>query len=87
MSLAARRKGLIALSVIGLLASFGAHADEPASSPSDESPTFVHRVVDQAAGSVASVQEVLAKALDLVCIRYRRGGNRFDAARMGEWSS
>lgn len=74
MLLAAKRKAAIALSVVGLLAPLGACADEPATTSSDERPTLVHRVMDQATNSVASAQEVLGKALDLIGIRYRRGG-------------
>jgi cell wall-associated NlpC family hydrolase len=75
MLLAALRKTAIALSVISLLAPLGARADESATIPPDEPTTLVHRVVDQAANSVASVQEMLGKALDLIGIRYRRGGS------------
>jgi len=74
MLLATIRKTALALSVVGLLASFGARADESVAAAPDESPTLVHRVVNQATASVASVQDVLGKALDLIGIRYRRGG-------------
>ncbi len=75
MSLAAKRKTALILSVIGLLTSTVARADEPAAPPAPEnSPTLVSRVVDHATASVESVQTMLGKALDLIGIRYRRGG-------------
>lgn len=71
----AKRKAALACFVLGLLATSGACADEAAASASaDASPTLVNRVVDHATASVESVQEVLGKALDLIGIRYRRGG-------------
>ncbi|HEX8963552.1 MAG TPA: C40 family peptidase [Rhodocyclaceae bacterium] len=57
------------------MAATGAHADEPAPPASDAPPTLVNRVVGHAAASVQSVQEMLGKALDLIGIRYRRGGS------------
>lgn len=74
MFLAEIRKGAILLSVVGLMAPVGVRADEPASTPAGEPPTLVHRVVDQAASSVETVQDMLGKALDLIGVRYRRGG-------------
>jgi cell wall-associated NlpC family hydrolase len=74
MFVTAKRKAAFALLALGLLSASGARADEPSASPRDESPTLVHRVVDHATASVESVQEMLGKALDLIGIRYRRGG-------------
>jgi cell wall-associated NlpC family hydrolase len=71
---AAKRIAALALCVLGLLASAGARADEPATAAPDPSPTLVARVVDHASASVASVQQMLGNALDLIGIRYRRGG-------------
>lgn len=69
------RNKLVAASALCLLAAFGARADElPAPQPARESSTFVDRVVDHASASVATVQDALETALDLVGIRYRRGG-------------
>jgi cell wall-associated NlpC family hydrolase len=59
---------------MGLLATFAAHADELPPSATGEQPTLVDRVVDHASASVAAVQETLDKALDLIGIRYHRGG-------------
>ena len=61
-----------AIVVLGLLATCGAHADEQP--PARDSVTFVDRVVDHASASVATVQNTLETALDLIGIRYRRGG-------------
>lgn len=74
MFLAAKRKTVLALFVIGLSAASGARADETVNAPAQDSPTLVDRVVDHANASVATVQDVMAKALDLIGIRYRRGG-------------
>lgn len=60
--------------IAGLLAGFGAHADEPPANAVPKSPSLVGLVVDQATASVASVQSTLEKALNLIGIRYRRGG-------------
>ncbi|HEX8989024.1 MAG TPA: C40 family peptidase [Rhodocyclaceae bacterium] len=75
MFLTAKRTTAAALTVLGLLASSGAWADEPATATPSQPPTLVNRVVDHATASVASVQEMLGKALDLIGIRYRRGGS------------
>lgn len=75
MFLTAIRKTALALFAAGLMAATGAHADEPAPPASDAPPTLVNRVVGHAAASVQSVQEMLGKALDLIGIRYRRGGS------------
>ena len=74
MLLAAIIKRVLVLSVVGLLATSAARADEPATGAPDDSPTLVHRMVDHATASVASVQNMLGEALDLIGIRYRRGG-------------
>lgn len=55
-----------------LLAASGARADEAPAPP--EQSTFVARVVDRASASVTAVQNTLETALDLIGIRYRRGG-------------
>ena len=65
-------KGVIAGIIVGLLAVSGARADEPPAAPAQ--PTLVDRVVDHASASVVAVQDTLEKALDLIGIRYRRGG-------------
>jgi cell wall-associated NlpC family hydrolase len=39
-----------------------------------ERQNLVDKVVDQASASVAGIQQTLTKALDLIGIRYRRGG-------------
>ncbi|MGE5469144.1 MAG: C40 family peptidase [Ignavibacteria bacterium] len=74
MFLTAKRKTVLAASIACLLASSAAFADEPGAGAQPEPPTLVHRVVDHATASVASVQEMLGTALDLIGIRYRRGG-------------
>lgn len=71
------RKALPTL-VLGLLLNFGARADETAVPAQHEAGNFVGRVVDQASASVASVESALEKALDLIGIRYRRGGTSPD---------
>ena len=60
--------------LFGLFLTFGVRADEVSSQPVRESTRFVDRVVDQASASVATAQNALEKALDLIGIRYRRGG-------------
>lgn len=74
MFLAAIRKRALFLSVLCLLASSGVRADEPSTTDQERSRTLAYRVVDQATASVESVQDMLDKALDLIGIRYRRGG-------------
>ncbi|MDD5250271.1 MAG: C40 family peptidase [Rhodocyclaceae bacterium] len=72
MSLTAIRRKASAVALIGLLAAFGARADEPAAAAAPT--TLVDRVVGHASASVASVQNTLVMALDLIGIRYHRGG-------------
>jgi cell wall-associated NlpC family hydrolase len=74
MFLAAKRKATLVLCLIGLSAAFGARADEPSPTTTPDAPTLVDRVVDRANASVATMQDVMSKALDLIGIRYRRGG-------------
>ena len=64
-------KALMA-ALLALAVCAGARADETATAA--EPPGLVGRVVDQASASVAGVQQTLEKALDLIGIRYRRGG-------------
>lgn len=59
---------------LGLLVSLGAQADEATPPATQEPTTFVERVVGHASSSVAAVQNTLETALDLIGIRYRRGG-------------
>jgi cell wall-associated NlpC family hydrolase len=66
-------KGVIAACALGLLAVTTARADEQLP-PAPIQPTLVDRVVDHASASVVAVQETLETALDLIGIRYRRGG-------------
>ncbi len=68
------RKKASALAIIGLLAAAGARADEPPAAATLTPATLVDRVMDHATASVASVRSVLETALDLIGIRYRRGG-------------
>ena len=67
------KKAIPAL-VFGLLVTFGAQADEVPPPPAQEQTTFVDRFVGNASSSVAAVQNTLEMALDLIGIRYRRGG-------------
>ncbi|MBI4986501.1 MAG: C40 family peptidase [Rhodocyclales bacterium] len=68
----------IAFLVAGLIGTCGVRADELPAPPTPEPARFVDRVVDQAAASVSTVQSTLGKALDLIGIRYRRGGTSPD---------
>lgn len=63
----------LAACALALVASVAARADEPDAAPQESAP-LVDRVVDRASASVAGIQQTLEKALDLVGIRYRRGG-------------
>ena len=72
MLISTHKKRGIAVLIVCLLAAFGARADEQP--PAREPVAFVDRVVDHASASVATVQNTLEMALDLIGIRYRRGG-------------
>ena len=66
-------KRAVPVLVLCLLAVSAARADEaPPAAP--EQSTFVDRVVNRASASVTAVQGTLETALDLIGIRYRRGG-------------
>lgn len=66
-------KALAALA-LGLAAAFGVHADELPAPAAPDQASFVDRVVGHASASVSTVQNTLETALDLIGIRYRRGG-------------
>ena len=74
MALDNKYKTLGAVLAFGFLAAFGARADEVAPTTASPQATFVGRVVGNASASVAAVQGTLETALDLIGIRYRRGG-------------
>ena len=64
----------IAALALGLAATFGVRADE-APVPATQNPaSFVDRIADHASASVFAVQNTLETALDLIGIRYHRGG-------------
>jgi cell wall-associated NlpC family hydrolase len=78
------RPALIALAATALF-SLQVQADETTTQPvAEQRITFVDRVMDGAQSSVVVVQDTLEKALDLIGIRYRRGGtspeNGFDCS-------
>jgi cell wall-associated NlpC family hydrolase len=73
------------LALLFVLFSAAARADEPPTQLVPEQRiTFVDRVRDGAQASVVAVGDTLDKALDLIGIRYRRGGtspeNGFDCS-------
>jgi len=74
MTFDTKAKKVIAILACGLFTAFGAHADELPPGPANPPSTFVDRVVDHASASVAAVQNTIGTALDLIGIRYRRGG-------------
>jgi cell wall-associated NlpC family hydrolase len=62
--------------LLALIASPPVLADEPPVTPiRDTTVSFVNRMLDGAQTSVGVAQDALEKALDLVGIRYRRGGS------------
>jgi cell wall-associated NlpC family hydrolase len=67
------RRGIVVLA-FGMLAAFGSRADEPDFSGQPPSDRLVARMVDQATVSAATVEKALGTALELIGIRYRRGG-------------
>lgn len=74
------RCGRLSAFLLGLLAATAACAQEAGdgmhAEPAGafERQNLMDKVVDQASASVAGIQQTLSKALDLIGIRYRRGG-------------
>lgn len=74
------RCGRLSAVLLTILAAPAACAQEageaipPEPTAAVERPKLMDRVVDQASASMAGIQQTLTKALDLIGIRYRRGG-------------
>jgi cell wall-associated NlpC family hydrolase len=71
------RLSAVPLILLAVLPAYAQEAGDAAVEPTSVAAhaNVVDRVVGQASASVAGIQQTLAKALDLVGIRYRRGGS------------